>query len=141
MLLSETMVYLPAYSADSSPPSYDEVAEKLEGLLGGNPTVDSALEAARSLSDDEINVLANGYEEHYPLQTDQQKADFTVGAGQHLSSEAGQAGMAQAGLAASQSAVDINDRLLDIQQKLAVIDQTYHEGFADTLVTIRSVGK
>lgn len=133
------MIYLPAYSADSSPPSYDEVSGKLEKLIGSNPTVEQALEAANSLSDDEINVLANGYEDHYPLQTNQQKTDFTVGAGQHLSSEAGQERLVQAGAAASQAAVDINDHLTDIQQKLAIIDQSYHEGFADTLATIRSV--
>ncbi|KAK1143037.1 hypothetical protein N8T08_007101 [Aspergillus melleus] len=132
------MIYLPAYTADNSPPSYDEVSEKLNSLVGSNPTIEKALEAANSLSDNEINVLANGYEDHYPLQTDQQKADFTVGAGQHLSSEAGQEHLSQAGVAASQAGVDINDRLIDIQQKLAVIDQSYHEGFADTLATIRS---
>ncbi|GLA21004.1 hypothetical protein AnigIFM62618_009978 [Aspergillus niger] len=128
---------LPAYTADSSPPSYDEVAGKLDGLLGTNPTVEKALEAARSLSDEEINVLANGYEDHKPLQTDQQKADFAVGAGQHLSSEEGQNGMAQAGTAASQASFDIDKRLIDIQQKLAVIDQRYNEGFADTIAGIR----
>ncbi|EHA25169.1 hypothetical protein ASPNIDRAFT_54032 [Aspergillus niger ATCC 1015] len=128
---------LPAYTADSSPPSYEEVAGKLDGLLGTNPTVEKALEAARSLSDEEINVLANGYEDHKPLQTDQQKADFAVGAGQHLSSEEGQNGMAQAGTAASQASFDIDKRLIDIQQKLAVIDQRYNEGFADTIAGIR----
>lgn len=130
---------LPAYTADSSPPSYDEVAGKLDGLLGTNPTVEKALEAARSLSDEEINVLANGYEDRKPLQTDQQKADFAVGAGQHLSSEEGQNGMAQAGTAASQASFDIDKRLIDIQQKLAVIDQRYNEGFADTIAGIRQV--
>ncbi|GKZ31386.1 hypothetical protein AbraIFM66950_011932 [Aspergillus brasiliensis] len=128
---------LPAYTADSSPPSYDEVAGKLDGLLGSNPTVEKALEAASFLSDEEINVLANGYEDHKPLQTDQQKADFAVGAGQHLSSEEGQNGMALAGTAASQASVNIDNRLIDIQQKLATIDQKYNEGFADTVAGIR----
>ncbi|KAE8405621.1 hypothetical protein BDV37DRAFT_244890 [Aspergillus pseudonomiae] len=131
------MSFLPAYTADSSPPSYDEVAGKLEGLLGSNPTVKKALEAARTLSDVEINVLASGYEDHYPLQTEQQKADFTVGAGQHLSSNEGQDRMAQAGTAASQAAIDIDSHLINIQKKLAVIDQKYHEGFADTVAGIR----
>ncbi|OGM42560.1 hypothetical protein ABOM_007945 [Aspergillus bombycis] len=131
------MSFLPAYTADSSPPTYDEVAGKLEGLLGSNPTVEKALEAARTLSDVEINVLANGYEDHYPLQTDQQKADFTVGAGQHLSSDEGQNRMALAGTAASQTAIDIDNRLIDIQKKLAVIDQKYNEGFADAVTAIR----
>ncbi|PYH71325.1 uncharacterized protein BO88DRAFT_451997 [Aspergillus vadensis CBS 113365] len=127
----------PAYTADNSPPSYDEVAGKLERLVGSNPTVEKALEAANSLSEEEIFVLANGYEDHKPLQTDQQKADFTVGAGQHLSSEEGQNGMALSGSAASQASVNIDSRLIDIQQKLAVIDQKYNEGFADTVAGIR----
>ncbi|KAI1639324.1 hypothetical protein F4809DRAFT_638798 [Biscogniauxia mediterranea] len=133
----DIMLPLPEYTADSSPPSYEEVASKLESLLGNDPTTEKALSAARSLSNEEIIVLANGYEDHYPLQTEQQKADFVVGAGQHLSSEEGQDSAAQAGLAASQAAVDVDNQLLDIQSQLAVLDQSYHKGFADTVASIR----
>ncbi|KAH8426653.1 uncharacterized protein LDX57_004387 [Aspergillus melleus] len=85
-----------------------EVTQKLDGLLGSNPTVDKALEAGRSLSDNEINVLANGYEEHYSLRTDQQKEDFT-------------------------SAAEINERLLVIPTEAGAHRPDLPEGFTDNL--------
>ncbi|KAI5919827.1 hypothetical protein F4810DRAFT_685862 [Camillea tinctor] len=131
------MIPLPEYTADGPPPSYEEVASKLESLLGSDPTAEKALSAARGLSNEEINVLANGYEDHYPLQTEKQKTDFIVGAGQHLSSKDGQYCAAKAGLAASQAAVDVDTQLINIQAKLAIIDKSYQQGFLDTVASIR----
>ncbi|KOS21276.1 hypothetical protein ESCO_006791 [Escovopsis weberi] len=127
----------PEYSADSSPPSYDEVSQKLQRLIQDNTNPAKVLEIASSLSDAEINVLADGFEKHYPLQDEKQKADFTVGLGQTFSSKEGQARLKQAGNAASQAVKDIEGIFTNLQLKLAQIDQVYQSGFQATLIKIQ----
>ncbi|KAF5863375.1 hypothetical protein ETB97_010256 [Aspergillus alliaceus] len=128
---------LPAYTTDSSPPSYDEVAKKLQDLIGDNQSPEKVLDIANTLSDDEINTLANGLDTHYPLQNDQQKANFTVGVGQTLSSEEGLARLKIAGNAASQAVKEIDEIFTKLQLKLAHIDQIYESGFQKTLIGLR----
>ncbi|KAE8353396.1 hypothetical protein BDV28DRAFT_133255 [Aspergillus coremiiformis] len=132
---------LPAYTADASPPSYDEVAQKLQDLIGGNTDPAKVLDIANTLSTEEINTLADGLDTHYPLQDDKQKADFTVGVGQTLSSEEGQARLKLAGNAASEAVKKIDNIFIQLQLKLAQIDQIYESGFQKTLIGIQDTFK
>lgn len=130
---------LPAYTADSSTPLYDEVSQKLQGLIGEHPTTEKVLDAGATLSDEEINVLANGYDTHHLQLDKKQKANFTVGVGQTLSSNLGQSHLELAGNEASQAVKDIDETFIELQLKIAQIDKIYKSDFQPGLSSIQDV--
>ncbi|RAH48744.1 uncharacterized protein BO95DRAFT_490188 [Aspergillus brunneoviolaceus CBS 621.78] len=127
----------PTYTTGDSPPSYDEVAKKLEGLVGDDVTPDRVLDATDKLSDAEIDILINGADGHWPLETDQQKTDFAVGCGQCLSSPEGKTRFASAGDEATQATRDIENIFVSLHLRIAQIDRIHHSAFEPEIINLQ----
>ncbi|PYH82393.1 hypothetical protein BO82DRAFT_353657 [Aspergillus uvarum CBS 121591] len=126
----------PTYTARDPPPSYEEVAAKLEDLVGDDVTPDRVLDATDKLSDAEIEILINGADDHWPLETDQQKADFAVGCGQCLSSPEGKTRFASAGAEATQATRDIENTFAGLHLRIAQIDRIHDSGFEPEIIKL-----
>ncbi|KZF26982.1 hypothetical protein L228DRAFT_258330 [Xylona heveae TC161] len=126
----------PAYTAGASPPSYDEVVKKLETLVGDDVTPDSVLNAAAQLSDEETNILIDGADDHWPLETDKQKEDFAIGSGQTLSSPEGKAQLESAGNETTQATVEIENIFAQLHLKIAQIDRIHHSEFEPGIIRL-----
>ncbi|PYI08837.1 hypothetical protein BO78DRAFT_395420 [Aspergillus sclerotiicarbonarius CBS 121057] len=131
------MAVLPSYNADVAPPSYDEVAQKLENLVGSDPTPDKVIEATAQLSEEEINVLVDGADSHFPLQTEKQKEDYVTGAGQNLSSADGKERLREAAIAVTKTTKDIGDTFYSLEYKLAQIDVTHKTSFQPDITLLK----
>ncbi|PWY69096.1 hypothetical protein BO70DRAFT_382634 [Aspergillus heteromorphus CBS 117.55] len=131
------MTVLPSYTADVAPPSYDEVAHKLENLVGGNPTPDKVLDAAEQLSEEEINVLVNGVDSHWPLETEKQKEEFTIGTGQTLSSAEGKDQLQATAITVTQATREIDRIFFALEVKLAQIDGIHKSNFHPEITRLK----
>ncbi|OOF93051.1 hypothetical protein ASPCADRAFT_209684 [Aspergillus carbonarius ITEM 5010] len=127
----------PAYTAGDSPPSYDEIAKKLEDLIGDNPTPEKVIEASQQLSEEELDILVDGADDHWPLETEQQKRDFSIGCGQTYCSEGGKARLQEAGSEATQATKEIADIFHQLHLKVAQIDQIHHSGFQPEIIRLQ----
>ncbi|PYI02847.1 hypothetical protein BO78DRAFT_324209 [Aspergillus sclerotiicarbonarius CBS 121057] len=127
----------PAYTAGASPPSYDDIAKKLEDLIGDNPTPEKVIEASQHLSDEELDVLVDGADDHWPLETEQQKRDFSIGCGQAYCSEGGKIRLQEAGNEATQATKEIEDIFHQLHLKVAQIDQIHHSGFQPEIIRLQ----
>ncbi|OJJ96691.1 hypothetical protein ASPACDRAFT_46866 [Aspergillus aculeatus ATCC 16872] len=126
----------PTYTARDPPPSYEEVAAKLEDLVGDDATPDRVIVAMDKLSDAEIEILINGADDHWPLETDQQKTDFAVGCGQCLSSPEGKTRFASAGDEATQATRDIENTFAGLHIRIAQIDRIHHSRFEPEIIKL-----
>ena len=70
----------PVYITGDSPPSYEEVVQKFEGLIGSNTNAVEVYDAAsKGLTKTDLKVLIDNYKDHLALKTDKDKADFARG--------------------------------------------------------------
>ncbi|KAE8353398.1 hypothetical protein BDV28DRAFT_148134 [Aspergillus coremiiformis] len=127
----------PPYLFSDSPPSYDEVAKKVDSLVGSNPTPDKYLDAATSLTDEERAVLQAGAEEHNPIKTEADKKKYTIGAAKALSTDEAKAKLKEEANTANKAARDIEDVFTSLQLKIAEIDHVNQSNFAPTLIQHR----
>ncbi|KAE8395961.1 hypothetical protein BDV23DRAFT_65420 [Aspergillus alliaceus] len=123
----------PPYMLSGSPPSYDEVAKKVDSLVGSNPSPAKYLDAATSLTEEERAVLQAGAEEHNPIKTDEDKKKYTVGAAQSLSTDEAKAKLKEEANTANKAARDIEDVFTSLSLKIAEIDNVHQSNFAPTL--------
>ncbi|PYH92382.1 hypothetical protein BO71DRAFT_442457 [Aspergillus ellipticus CBS 707.79] len=131
------MTVPPSYSADVAPPSYDEVAQKLDDMVGSDPTPDKVFEAAGQLSEEEINVLVDGVDSHWPLETEAQKEEFTIGAGQTLSSDEGKVRLQSTAMTVTQATKEIDDVFFNLETKLAQIDAIHKSNFQPEISNLK----
>ena len=133
------MSELPSYNADVAPPSYDEVARKLDDLVGSDPTPDKVLDAAAKLSEEEINVLVDGVHSHWPLETEEQKVEFTIGSGQTLSSAEGKDRLKRTAMTVTQATKEIDDIFYNMEYQLAQIDAIHKSSFRPEVTKLKDV--
>ncbi|KOS21275.1 hypothetical protein ESCO_006790 [Escovopsis weberi] len=127
----------PAYMFSDSPPSYDEVVKKVDGLVGSSPTPQKYLNAALALTGEERAVLQAGAEEHNPLKTEADKKKYTLGAAKELSTDETKQKLKEEANSANEAARDIENVFVSLQLKIAQIDQIHKSNFAPTLVQHR----
>ncbi|KAI9649562.1 hypothetical protein NHQ30_002142 [Ciborinia camelliae] len=127
----------PTYTVGTSPPSWDEVSQKLENLIGNDRTPDAVINAAEQLSDTEIDILVTGAEDHWPLETEKQIKEYSIGTGKTLSSEEGKARLAVEGNQAAQATREIERTFVQLHLRVAEIDNTHRTRFAPELLQLQ----
>lgn len=128
----------PAYSTDS-PPSYDEVASKVDQLVGGSKSPQKYLDAAASLTDEERKVLQDGAEEHNPIKTDEDKRKLSLGAAKTMSTDETVEKLKEDANKASAAVVAIDGSFTALQVQIAAIDQLEQTDFLKQLNTHKEV--
>ena len=123
----------PPYVAGDSPPSYDEVASKVNQLVGSSPTPQKYLDVAASLSDAERKVLKDGAEAHNPIQTDEDKEKLSLGAAKTMSTDETVAKLKEDAAAAGAAVVAIDGSFTALQVQIASIDQLEKTNFLTQL--------
>ncbi|GAB1197560.1 hypothetical protein APSETT444_006857 [Aspergillus pseudonomiae] len=123
----------PPYVAGDSPPSYDEVASKVNQLVGSSPTPQKYLDVAASLSDAERKVLKDGAEAHNPIQTDEDKEKLSLGAAKTMSMDETVAKLKEDAAAAGAAVVAIDGSFTALQVQIASIDQLEKTNFLTQL--------
>ncbi|OGM42558.1 hypothetical protein ABOM_007947 [Aspergillus bombycis] len=124
---------LPPYAAGDSPPSYDEVASKVDQLVGSSPTPQKYLDVAASLSEAERQVLKDGAEAHNPIQTEEDKKKLSLGAAKTMSTDETVAKLREDASAASAAVVAIDGSFTALQVQIASIDQLEETDFLTQL--------
>ncbi|KAF7869660.1 hypothetical protein EAF04_004444 [Stromatinia cepivora] len=128
---------LPAYTVQTSPSSWDEIDQKLENLIGNNRTPDAVINAAEQLSDTEIEILVDGAEDHWPLETEEQIKEYSIGTGKTFSSEEGKARLAEEGNQATQVAREIERAFISLHLRVAEIDNNHRTRFTPDLLQLQ----
>ncbi|KNG87642.1 hypothetical protein ANOM_003629 [Aspergillus nomiae NRRL 13137] len=123
----------PPYVAGDSPPSYDEVASKVNQLVGSSPTPQKYLDVAASLSDAERKVLKDGAEAHNPIQTEEDKEKLSLGAAKTMSTDETVAKLKEDAAAAGAAVVAIDGSFTALQVQIASIDQLEKTNFLTQL--------
>ncbi|PYH71327.1 uncharacterized protein BO88DRAFT_451999 [Aspergillus vadensis CBS 113365] len=128
-MATTTIVPPPTYVAGDSPPSYEEVANKVNQLVGSDPTPQKYLDVATSLSEEERKVLSDGAEANNPIKTEDDKRKLSLGAAKTMSREDTVAKMQEDASAASAAVVAIDGSFTALQVKIAEIDQLEQTNF------------
>ncbi|PNP43135.1 hypothetical protein TGAMA5MH_05068 [Trichoderma gamsii] len=129
----------PKYTPSDAPPSYEDVVKRLNELIGDNPTATTALDAAKDLSDIDVEVLVREHEHHYPFTTEEEKKAFAVNLCHCSSSTEGVFYLEEASKAASGIAREIALTISSLDRKLAVIDLTHGSDFRPKILEIQNV--
>lgn len=116
------------------------MAKRLENLVGSNPTPEKVLESVTKLSDEEVDILAEGADSNWPLDTDKQKAEFEIGCGQTLSSNDGKSYMQEESVDTTQATISIRNLFTRLHGKISRIDQVHHANFGPEIVRLQNVG-
>ncbi|KAJ8060569.1 hypothetical protein OCU04_010883 [Sclerotinia nivalis] len=127
----------PAYTVKISPSSWEEINQKLEDLIGNNRTLDAVINAAEQLSATEIEILVDGAEDHWPLETEEQIKEYSIGTGKTLSSEEGKARLAEEGNQATQVAREIERAFITLHLRVAEIDNIHRTRFTPDLLRLQ----
>ncbi|GKZ74012.1 hypothetical protein AnigIFM60653_005286 [Aspergillus niger] len=127
--MATTTVPPPTYVAGDSPPSYEEVANKVSQLVGSDATPQKYLDVATSLSEEERKVLSDGAEANNPIKTEDDKRKLSLGAAKTMSKEDTVAKMQEDASAAGQAVVAIDTSFTALQVKIAEIDQLEQTNF------------
>lgn len=138
-MATTTIVPPPTYVAGDSPPSYEEVANKVNQLVGSDPTPQKYLDVATSLSEEERKVLSDGAEANNPIKTEDDKRKLSLGAAKTMSREDTVAKMQEDASAASAAVVAIDGSFTALQVKIAEIDQLEQTNFLVQLNENKSV--
>ncbi|KAK5791003.1 hypothetical protein VI817_006312 [Penicillium citrinum] len=128
----------PTYTTGDPPPSYEEVVQKFEGLIGSstNP-VEVYEKASKGLTKTDLKILVDNYKDHFPLKTEQDKAEFARGTAKVSSAPELQESLTLSAQAASQTAGDVRARFDGLQTKLEVLDNRWGTGWADRFVDLQ----
>lgn len=131
----------PSYvvAVGDAPPSYEEVARRVDQLVGTSPTPQKYLDVAKSLSDAERQVLVDGAAAKNPVQSDEDKRKLAVGMAKTLSSDDATERLKQDATIASSAALAIKTAFDVLEQEIAVIDQIEKSTFFDELVALKNV--
>ncbi|EHA25167.1 hypothetical protein CBS63078_8655 [Aspergillus niger] len=127
--MATTTVPPPTYVAGDSPPSYEEVANKVNQLVGSDATPQKYLDVATSLSEEERKVLSDGAEPNNPIKTEDDKRKLSLGAAKTMSKEDTVAKMQEDASAAGKAVVAIDTSFTALQVKIAEIDQLEQTNF------------
>ena len=127
------------YVTDSPPPPYGEVEEKLNDLIGSNPTPKKVLDAAKGLSKGEIAVLIKSADKHFPLKTKKEKQDFAIGFAQTASSPESKEYIYASSSSASRAAKEINSIFQRLLFKIIQIDKVHKSDFQKPLLELQNV--
>ncbi|PLB44183.1 hypothetical protein P170DRAFT_450366 [Aspergillus steynii IBT 23096] len=127
------MTVPPAYSTEDAPPSYDEVAGKVDKLVGGSTSPQKYLDVAASLTDEERKVLQDGAEEHNPIKTDEDKKKLSLGAAVTMSTDEVVGKLKEDASKASAAVVAIDGSFTALQVQIASIDQLEQTNFLTQL--------
>ncbi|KAI1493551.1 hypothetical protein F5X96DRAFT_620961 [Biscogniauxia mediterranea] len=124
---------LPPYVAGDSPPSYEEVAGKVDRLVGGSTDPQKYLDVASSLSEMERKVLQDGAEENNPIKTDKDKEKLTLGAVKTMSTDEAIGKLKDDAKTAAEAVKAIDASFATLQQEIAKIDQIESTEFLNKL--------
>ncbi|KAI1639326.1 hypothetical protein F4809DRAFT_596640 [Biscogniauxia mediterranea] len=124
---------LPPYVAGDSPPSYEEVAGKVDRLVGGSTDPQKYLDVACSLSEMERKVLQDGAEEHNPIKTDEDKEKLTLGAVKTMSTEGAIGKLKDDAKTAGEAVKAIDASFAALQEQIAKVDQIESTSFLSEL--------
>ncbi|CAK46147.1 uncharacterized protein An12g03760 [Aspergillus niger] len=127
--MATTTVPPPTYVVGDSPPSYEEVANKVNQLVGSDATPQKYLDVATSLSEEERKVLSDGAEANNPIKTEDDKRKLSLGAAKTMSKEDTVAKLQEDASAAGKAVVAIDTSFTALQVKIAEIDQLEQTNF------------
>ena len=123
----------PPYVAGDSPPSYEEVAGKVDRLVGGSTDPQKYLDVACSLSEVERKVLHDRAEEHNPIKTDEDKAKLTLGVVKTMSTDEAIGKLKDDAKTAGEAVKAINTSFETLQEQIAKVDQIESTSFLSEL--------
>ncbi|OOF93053.1 hypothetical protein ASPCADRAFT_209687 [Aspergillus carbonarius ITEM 5010] len=118
----------------SSSPTYDEVAAKVERLVGSDPTPRKYLDVVEHLTAEEVDILMTGVEKIEPISNEEEAKAYTTGAVRTLVSDECIEYLRLASNAAVDASNEIERVFVDLQLKIAQIDLIHHSGFQDELI-------
>ncbi|RAK96625.1 uncharacterized protein BO80DRAFT_449085 [Aspergillus ibericus CBS 121593] len=118
----------------TSPPTYDEVAAKVDRLVGNDPTPRKYLDVVEHLTAEEIDILMTGVEKIEPIANDEEAKAYTTGAVRTLVSDECIDYLRLASNAAVDASNEIERVFVDLQLKIAQIDLIHHSGFQGELI-------
>ncbi|PWY69098.1 hypothetical protein BO70DRAFT_382636 [Aspergillus heteromorphus CBS 117.55] len=130
-------VAIPPSLAPRTSPTFDEVAAKVDRIVGDNPTPDKYWAVQDQLTNEELAVLVDGAPSHNPIKNEAQRTKYTEGAAHSLGSKEAEDILEQAAHDAVAAARDIDRGFLSLQAEIARVDAIHHSGFSDDLRKVK----
>lgn len=124
----------PPYEPHSSPPSYDELVDRVTEMVGPDPTPQKLLDATDKLTAEELNILMNEGDHSDFIENEEDNKIFCTGAAEAITSPEGDKYMNEAADDAVKAVVDIRDMFRGLQLDIANIDRIHNSGFQPQLL-------
>ena len=134
-----TVAFLPRFIPTAGSPTFDEVAAKVDRIVGQNPTADKFWAVQDQLTSEELAVLVDGAPSHNPIKTEYQRAKYTDGAAHALGSEDVVDPLEKAANDAVAAAQDIERIFLSLQSQISTVDAIHSSDFAKDLNALKKV--
>ncbi|PYH92380.1 hypothetical protein BO71DRAFT_410983, partial [Aspergillus ellipticus CBS 707.79] len=137
MAATLTFPSLPRFTPKANSPTFDEVAAKVDRIVGDNPTPDKYWAVQDQLTTEELAVLVDGAPAHNPIKTETQRSTYTDGAARALGSADAEDLLEKAANDAVAAAQEIDRGFLNLQSEIARIDVIHHSGFGGELTELK----
>jgi hypothetical protein len=130
----------PLYTPGDPLPPYDEVVKRLHDLVGDSPSPGQVYEKAiQGLTQPELETLTSAHKDHFPLTTDEEKTQFSIGMSKTSSSEEAIQYLQVAAASACSAAQDIQATFNQLLLKLIEIDKSEKSDFQTSLKQLQEV--
>ncbi|CEJ85923.1 hypothetical protein VHEMI03960 [[Torrubiella] hemipterigena] len=121
-----------------APPSYEDVVNKFNGLVGGTRDPKAVLDVADCLSAEELEILTANHSKDFPLKTENDTKQYVMAATETSSSPEMTPFLTLSANAASQVAANVSHSFNRVQFLLAKVDQHSRPSFESKFITIKS---